>query len=93
MKDTKEFNLNHENPLTEKGMKQMGLKKEFDLSELRERWVEYGGKKVWFYGEVYVRQFIRLYIGIINRQQGELSKPKLIKSLKKLAGKNLSGDL
>lgn len=32
------------------------------------------------------KDFIKKYEGIINRQQGELSKIKLIKSLRKLAG-------
>ena len=45
--------------------------------------------KDWFFAED-VKEFIRIYIGIINRQQGDLSKIKLIRSLRKLAGRKLT---
>ena len=32
---------------------------DFDLSKLREKWIDIDNKKIWFYGEVYVKEFIR----------------------------------
>lgn len=62
-------------------------------SNLSDELMDVTGNGILWVREDKVKEFIRRYIGIINRQQGDLSKIKLIKSLKKLTGKTLSGDL